>query len=81
MAIPVSLLKSHVRVDFDDDDALLALYLSAATSHFERATRRLLSQQTRTLKLGAFIDSMLPAGTRRQPTWCGRCLSSPPGTT
>jgi uncharacterized phiE125 gp8 family phage protein len=60
MTIPLGLLKSHVRVDFDEDDALLSLYLSAATSHFERATRRLLSQQTRTLKLGAFIDSMLP---------------------
>jgi uncharacterized phiE125 gp8 family phage protein len=60
MTIPLGLLKSHVRVDFDEDDALLSLYLSAATSHFERATRRLLSQQTRTLKLGAFIDSMIP---------------------
>lgn len=60
MAIPLGLLKSHVRVDFDDDDALLALYLSAAVSYFERASRRLLSQQTRTLKLGSFADSMLP---------------------
>jgi uncharacterized phiE125 gp8 family phage protein len=60
MPIPLGLLKSHVRVDFDDDDALLSLYLSAATSYFERASRRLLSQQTRTLKLGSFTDSMLP---------------------
>lgn len=60
MAIPLGLLKSHVRVDFDDDDALLSLYLSAATSYFERASRRLLSQQTRTLTLGSFTDSMLP---------------------
>ena len=58
--IPLGLLKSHVRVDFDDDDNLLALYLSAAVSYFERASRRLLTQQTRTLKLGSFTDSMLP---------------------
>ena len=32
--IPLGLLKSHVRVDFDDDDNLLALYLSAAVSYF-----------------------------------------------
>ena len=52
--IPLGLLKSHVRVDFDDDDNLLALYLSAAVSYFERASRRLLTQQTRTLRLGSF---------------------------
>lgn len=60
MPIPLALLKSHVRVDFDDDDALLSLYLSAATSYFERATRRLLSQQSRTVKLGAWVAVRLP---------------------
>jgi len=60
MSIPLALLKSHVRVDFSDDDALLSLYLSAAVSYFERATRTLLSQQTRTLKRATFRTTRLP---------------------
>lgn len=60
MPIPLSLLKAHCRVDFDDDDAILSLYLSAATSWFEGATRRLLSQQTRNLRLDEFRAIALP---------------------
>jgi len=48
----LALLKSHLRVDFDNDDALLLTYLQAATATFEQHTRRLLSQQTRTIQLG-----------------------------
>lgn len=48
----LALLKSHVRVDFDDDDALLLTYLQAATATFEQRTRRLLSRQTKTIQLG-----------------------------
>lgn len=60
MSIPLSLLKSHVRVDFDADDGLLQLYLDAAIAYVEGATRRLLTQQTRTLRLPDWIDSRLP---------------------
>lgn len=47
----LALLKSHLRIDFDDDDALLLTYLQAATATFEQRTRRLLSRQTRTIQL------------------------------
>ena len=60
MPIPLSLLKSHLRVDFADDDAILSLYLDGATAFMEGATRRLLSQQTRTIRLLNFEDVMLP---------------------
>ena len=60
MTIPLSLLKAHCRVDFTDDDAILALYLSSAVSFFEGATRRLLSQQTRHIRRGDFAPTALP---------------------
>jgi uncharacterized phiE125 gp8 family phage protein len=60
MPIPLSLLKAHVRVDFNDDDAILALYLSSAVSYFEGATRRLLSQQTRHVRRFDFGPTALP---------------------
>lgn len=60
MPIPLSLLKSHLRVDFADDDAILALYLDAATAWMEGATRRLLSQQSRSIRMLGFEDVMLP---------------------
>lgn len=60
MPIPLSLLKAHCRVDFNDDDAILALYLSSAVSYFEGATRRLLSQQTRHVRRFDFGATALP---------------------
>nr|WP_319250500.1 head-tail connector protein [uncultured Celeribacter sp.] len=40
MAISLSLVKSHLRVDYEDDDALIQTYLEAATLHAERYVRR-----------------------------------------
>jgi uncharacterized phiE125 gp8 family phage protein len=44
---PVSLLdaKAHLRIDHDDDDALLTAAIAAARIHVEAATRRVLIEQ------------------------------------
>lgn len=60
MSIPLNLLKAHVRVDFDEDDAILQTYLDAAIAFVEGATRRLLTQQTRSLRLARWEDVRMP---------------------
>ncbi|WP_295537478.1 head-tail connector protein [uncultured Thioclava sp.] len=40
MALTVTDLKAHLKVDFDDDDAELARMLTAASLHAERYLRR-----------------------------------------
>lgn len=57
-AIPISLLKSMLRVDFPDDDAVLSFYLDAAQQFVERHTRRLLTQQTKTRHLRRWFDEV-----------------------
>ncbi len=44
-------LKSHCRVDFDDDDALLPTYEAAAVAAIEAGTQRLLTSRAVTLRL------------------------------
>jgi uncharacterized phiE125 gp8 family phage protein len=56
--VPISLLKSMLRVDFTDDDAVLLFYLEAAQQFVERHTRRLLSQQTKTLHIRRWPDEV-----------------------
>lgn len=53
---PVTLaeVKAHTRVDFNDDDALLATLLTAATEHVETVLGRQLMTATYELHLGGF---------------------------
>jgi uncharacterized phiE125 gp8 family phage protein len=57
-ALPISLLKSMLRVDFPDDDAVLSFYLDAAQQFAERHTRRLLTQQTKTKIMRRWFDEV-----------------------
>lgn len=57
-ATSISLLKSMLRVDFHDDDAVLSFYLDAAEQFVERHTRRLLTQQTKTKHLRRWFDEV-----------------------
>lgn len=40
MTIDLSVAKSHLRIDYEDDDTLIQSYLDAATLHAERYLRR-----------------------------------------
>jgi uncharacterized phiE125 gp8 family phage protein len=44
--VTVALAKSQCRVDFNDDDALIAVYISAARAHAEKVTHRAFYNQT-----------------------------------
>jgi uncharacterized phiE125 gp8 family phage protein len=52
--VPLHLLKSILRVDFAEDDAVLALYVDAAEEFIERHTRRALSTKTKVKHLREF---------------------------
>lgn len=52
--VPLDLAKRHLRVDFDDDDTLIAAYISAARVMAESRTRRAFFNQTIALKLDLF---------------------------
>jgi len=45
--VPLSLAKAILRVDFTEDDGVLAFYLDAAADFIERQTRRRLTQGSR----------------------------------
>jgi uncharacterized phiE125 gp8 family phage protein len=63
-AVSIETLKSHVKEDSNDNDALLALYLAAATEHVERHIGRAIFTQEWQLVLDAFPagDLILPIG-------------------
>lgn len=58
---PVTLVeaKSHLRVDFDNDDAMIELYIAAATAHAEAFLGRALVDQTWEATFDAFPDNEL----------------------
>ena len=63
-AHPVTLeeAKAHVRVEFDDEDAMIAAYIEAATAHLDGrdgALGRCLMAQTWALRLEAFPSQIL----------------------
>lgn len=63
-AVTLTMLKAHVREDGNDSDALLSLYLAAATEHVERHIGRVLFTQEWQLVLNEFPagDLVLPIG-------------------
>ncbi|MEI9964384.1 MAG: phage head-tail connector protein [Caulobacteraceae bacterium] len=68
--VSVAEIKAHARVDFADDDALLAAFGVAARQHFERQTNRSLISQS-----GALIFGASPMGHCAWRT--GLCPRSP----
>lgn len=62
----VAVAKTRLRIDAADEDTAVADYVSAATSHVEKTTQRLLVARTCTLRLPAFppagVAIELPGG-------------------
>jgi uncharacterized phiE125 gp8 family phage protein len=60
MSIPLTTIKSALKVDFDDDDRELTRLREAALSLLARKTRLQFEPATQTLRLSAWRDSMFP---------------------
>lgn len=60
MTIPLSVIKSALRIDFDYDDAQLVRLREAALSLIEKRTQLALSPATRTMYLPGWVDSLIP---------------------
>jgi uncharacterized phiE125 gp8 family phage protein len=58
--LQLSDVKSYLRVDFDDDDALIAALITAAREYVESYTCRALMTQTYRMTLDAFPDDNGP---------------------
>lgn len=61
--VTLAMAKSHLRVDFDDDDAIISGYISAAREWAENYTARAFFTQTIVLSLDAFPLYMYGNGT------------------
>ena len=61
MTVPLSTLKSALKVDYDDDDKDLVRLREAAMSLIERRTQLSLSPTTETLYLARFEKTLVPA--------------------
>ena len=61
MTVPLSTIKSALKIDYDDDDTDIVRLREAAISLVERRTQLLLSPQTSTQYLAKFEDTMLSA--------------------
>lgn len=55
-AISLPDAKKHLRVDHDDDDALIGAILSAAVGHVESVTGQRLARQTLQIRCGSWND-------------------------
>lgn len=60
MSIPLSTIKSALKIDYADDDADLIRLREAALDLVERKTELILSPKARTLYLASFKDTLLP---------------------
>lgn len=60
MSVPLSTIKSALKIDYTDDDADLIRLRESATDLVERRTQCLLSPQTRTLYLASVADTLIP---------------------
>ena len=61
MSVPLSTIKSALKIDFDDDDRELLRLREAAVSLIERRTQLALTPTTVPLYLKEFKDSLIPA--------------------
>lgn len=53
-AVPLAVVRAHLRIDHNDEDGLLAGYLLAARTYVEKITSRALISQTWRMTLDAF---------------------------
>ena len=60
MSIPLSTIKSALKIDYSDDDTTLILYREAAESLVSRETGLSLSPADRTMYLASFTDTAIP---------------------
>lgn len=60
MSIPLSTIKSALKIDYSDDDTDLIRLREAATALVERRTELLLSPQARTLYLADWSHTLIP---------------------
>jgi uncharacterized phiE125 gp8 family phage protein len=60
MTIPLSVIKSALRIDFDYDDTQLVRLRESALSLIEKRTQLALSPSTRTLYLASWTDCLIP---------------------
>lgn len=60
MSVPLSTIKSALRIDYDDDDTDLIRLREAAMQLVEKETGRALTQRTETLYLSSWTDTVLP---------------------
>lgn len=60
MSVPLSTIKSALRIDYDDDDTELVRLREAAISLIERRTSLTLTPQTLYLYLSQFKDTLVP---------------------
>ena len=60
MSIPLSTIKTALKIDYSDDDADLIRLRETATVFVEKRTGRALQQRTETLYLAAWTDSLIP---------------------
>lgn len=60
MSIPLSTIKSALKIDYSDDDTTLILYREAAESLISRETGLSLSPADRTMYLASFTDTAVP---------------------
>lgn len=61
MTVPLSTIKSALKVDYDDDDKDLVRLREAAISLIERKAQILLGQASQTLYLARFEKTLIPA--------------------
>ena len=60
MTVPLSTIKSALKIDFDDDDGDLTRLREAAISLIERRTQLVLTPQSLPLYLASWTDTMIP---------------------
>jgi uncharacterized phiE125 gp8 family phage protein len=60
MSVPLSTIKSALKIDYDDDDIDLVRLRESATTLLERRMGVLFTPQTRTMYLASFVDTVIP---------------------
>jgi uncharacterized phiE125 gp8 family phage protein len=60
MSVPLSTIKSSLKIEYDDDDTELTRLRDAASTLIERETGLVLTPSTRTIYLASFKDTTVP---------------------